>query len=356
MDDYFSSLIFESDFFDVELRDNAVVVYLKSSNNVLSSSWLNGGYFEDATSIINQSLTTDDYSFVEHNGSEAFQKKRMSELGLDSSNSMGLLTSASMDNVSISTKEYKNLSVTSIVTAGADKNGVKAGDTASFYEENNKYYPNTGTINIITLIDANLDAGGLVTASITLTEAKTSVLSDLKVESQYSNFIATGTGTDGLSVVSNKDSDNHLENAGKHSKLGELIASSVREALFDALYLQTFMSYEYQSTVLSRMSRFNVFFDDFFEKSGFTSKVDYASMFYEVNKDNSTVSVVSSILNLVDEVNVGLLELNDVAGTIVYLLDRICPSNEKKGLSSVDDVIGLIVSTLNNKIKEGELI
>ena len=62
---------------------------------------------------------------------------------------------------------------------------------------------------------------------MTLTEAKTVALNNLRIPSQYSNNYATGTGTDGVTIFSNIDSDNKLSNAGKHSKLGELIGNNV---------------------------------------------------------------------------------------------------------------------------------
>lgn len=57
-------------------------------------------------------------------------------------------------------------------------------------------------------------------AFLTATEAKTVALNNLKIPSQYSNEYATGTGTDGMAIFSNIDSENKLTNTGKHSKMG----------------------------------------------------------------------------------------------------------------------------------------
>ena len=345
---YYSEKIYQSNFFDILKKDDSIIVNLKKENNVLISSWLNGGLVYNQNSIINHSLSGEDYIKLSDGDYDDFQKCKFKQLNLDYENTSGLMTSACMDNYAISTKKYEQLEVTSIITAGADKNGVKAGDKASFYEYDNNYFTHFGTINIILLINANLHDGALVTASITATEAKTSVLQDLKLESQYSTHIATGTGTDGIAVISNKNSSNHLENAGKHSKLGELIALSVQESLRKALYLQTFMSTDFQSTVLSRLSRFNIYFDDFYEKSVTNNKLEYASKFYEFNKNKANVVFVSSIINLIDEVQLNLLSLDDVENMVKLLINNylgVDVSNKK--IKEMNDVFDLLVDSIN---------
>lgn len=339
--------IYKTIFFNFIKKDDAIIINLKKENNVLISSWLNGGIFHNAENIVNQSIGGNDYIKMLNGDYKGFQRYKFKKLKLNPQKTMGLMTSACMDNYAISTKKYEQLEVTSIITAGADKNGVKAGDTASFYEYNNHYFTHFGTINIITIINANLDDGSLVTASITATEAKTSVLQDLKVESQYSNFIATGTGTDGICIISDKSSENHIENAGKHSKLGQLIAESVREALYEALYLQTYMSRDYQSTVLSRLSRFNICFEDLYENSGM-DKVEYAAIFYQFNNNLENVSFVSSIINLIDEVQVGLLRVEDVEKLVKTLINSYLKVNvTKEKIEDVNQILDLLIKSIN---------
>lgn len=344
----YSEDICKTNFFHVLKRDDALVINLKRENNVLISSWLNGGIVHNIQSVVNQSIGGNDYDLMLDGDFEGFQTHKFEGLMLDPFKTTGLMTSACMDNYAISTKRYEELEVTSIITAGADKNGIKAGDTASFYEYNNNYFAHFGTINIITIINANLNDGALVTASITATEAKTSVLQDLKIESQYSQHIATGTGTDGICIISDKSSENHIENAGKHSKLGQLIAESIREALNEALLLQTFMSSDYQSTVLSRFSRFNILFDDFFESSDITNKLDYASKFYEFNKNKENVAFVSSIFNLIDEVQVNLLDIEYVEKCVkLFINSYLGMEVSKEKIEKIDDIIYLLVKSIN---------
>ncbi|MBR0472728.1 MAG: adenosylcobinamide amidohydrolase [Methanosphaera sp.] len=344
----YSEEIFETNFFKIIKKDDALILNLKQDNNVLISSWLNGGLKHNMKNIVNQSISDEDYNMMANGDFDSFQEYKFQKLNLSPLTSAGLITSACMDNYAISTKKYEKLEVTSIITAGADKNAVKAGDKASFYEYNNHYFSHFGTINIITIINANLEDGALVTASITATEAKSSIIQDLKIESQYSNFIATGTGTDGIAIISNKNSENHIENAGKHSKLGELIATSIRDALKKALYLQTFMSIDYQSTVLSRLSRFNILFDDFYEQSSETNKIAYASKFYHFNNNKENVSFISSIVNLIDEVQLQLLTWDDVETVIKQLIKYYLNVEvPEKKLKEKKDVLNLLIKSVN---------
>jgi len=78
----------------------------------------------------------------------------------------------------------------------------------------------------------------LVRAVKMATEAKTSVLEELHVPSRYSEGLATGTGTDQIAIASLRTDRKPLRGAGKHVKLGELLAKAVRAALFQALSLQ----------------------------------------------------------------------------------------------------------------------
>ncbi len=343
----YSEKIIEDSFFDLIKKENSLIINLKNKNNLLISSWLNGGICHNMESAVNLTVEGSDYTDVIDGDFEGFQKKKFADLDLNPALTAGLLTSACMDNFSVSVKKYEKLKVTTIVTAGADKNAVKAGDNASFYEYNNNYFNCFGTINIMIIIDANLNDGSLVTASITATEAKTSVLQDLKIESQYSSNIATGTGTDGICIISNKSSENHIENAGKHSKLGELIAKSVQEATKEALYLQTFMSTDFQNTVLSRLSRFNISFEDFLNSSKLDKK-EYIPKFYYFNKDLQNVLFVSLIINLVDEVQVGLMSIENVQEPIFKLIQTFLNINlNEEKIENINDVMELLIFSIN---------
>ncbi len=353
MNNIYTETILDNVNFNIIKKDNAIIINLKKKNNLLISSWLNGGYQENIKHVINQSLTDDDYDNMVNLGYKNFQIKRAQELGLDSKKSTGLTTSACMDNYGISTIKYKKLTVTSLVTAGADKNGIKAGDPASFYEYNHNYQPQKGTINIFTYIDANIEPGALVTATITATEAKTTVLQDLKIESQFSENISTGTGTDGICIISNKESENHIENTGKHSKLGELIAKTIQNATRTALDLQTFMNPIFQKDVLSRLERFHITYDTLYKKveNKYTNN-EFASYLYPFIKNPHNVAWISSVLNLIDEVKSGLLSINEIKDVVIEIIVKFTKINTDIEINTIDDILNLLSNSILYSIVE----
>ncbi len=132
-------------------------------------------------------------------------------------------------------------------TAGVETNAGRAGDPAHFYEEEGRFLrlsgedpacDRGGTIVLMLFINRALTPGALVRTVKMATEAKVTVLEELHVASRYSCGRATGTGTDQIAVAALSHGGRPLSGAGKHTKLGELIALSVREALFRALALQ----------------------------------------------------------------------------------------------------------------------
>ncbi|MEN6374111.1 MAG: adenosylcobinamide amidohydrolase [Smithella sp.] len=152
-------------------------------------------------------------------------------------------TSADMDNLAVVTKAHHPFVVTALVTAGAKGNAVRTGvDEGSYVEADptsgtpaTSKEPKPGTINIMLLTNARVTDGGMVRAVITATEAKTAALEDLHVPSTYTkNAQATGTGTDGMIIVSGS-SGPLVTYPGGHSRIGGLIGKAVYEAVVEAL-------------------------------------------------------------------------------------------------------------------------
>lgn len=152
-------------------------------------------------------------------------------LGIDSKQASFLFTGADMDNLSIQKKTYKDMKVYALVTAGVKSNAMRMSkDTGNYYEP--------GTINIILLPNMKLTPRAMNRAIITATEAKTAALLDLDIRSAYNplKYRATGTGTDNILVA--EGSGPNLENAGGHSKLGELISKAVYAGVQEAVRKQ----------------------------------------------------------------------------------------------------------------------
>jgi adenosylcobinamide amidohydrolase len=206
---------------------------------------LNGGTNDLYKHVFNQHLTQEKIDYlVDHDVCE-YLINECNLFDIDSDFATGLITLAEMGNVSIVTKSFKNTEVTAVVTAGVRTNASRAGDKSSYWQCDGKFH--FGTINIILLTNVCLDDARLAEAFMTITEAKAVALNNLRIPSQYSNGFATGTGTDGVAVFSNVDSTDRLTNAGKHSKLGELIGKAVIEAVTKAIGKQVWITKNSQS-------------------------------------------------------------------------------------------------------------
>lgn len=177
-------------------------------------------------------------------------------LALDPDKVSGMGTAASMENAVVETLSFKELTVTAIVTGGIETNGGRAGDPADYYKPMPK--PKYGTINIMLLLDCDMPEGTMARALVTCTEAKTAAIQELLEGSKYSNGIATGSGTDQTIIIANRESELYMEGAGKHSKLGELIGKTVKNAVKKALAKQSGLTPAKQHDVFRRLKRFDI--------------------------------------------------------------------------------------------------
>lgn len=292
----------------VHRYDQCLVVPFAGARRVLSTSPMNGGYREDLTAVFNNDMNPGPGmacrmlapTYGEHLTAMA------RELGLDPETSSGISTSASMEHVSIQTESFEALSVTAVVTGGIEVNGGRAGDPAAWYEAEQKAVPlREGTINILLFFNTDLTPGAMARALVTCTEAKTAALQELLAPSRYSMGLATGSGTDGTIVVCNAEAEICLTDAGKHSKLGELIGKAVKQAVKEALRLQTGLSGEYQHQVLRRTDRFGIteqsLWEDYRKQQGKMSRADYSDRLYTVGRRGELVTAVSLYVHLLDQ-------------------------------------------------------
>ena len=178
-------------------------------------------------------------------------------LALDPDKVSGMGTAASMENAVVETMSFKELTVTAIVTGGIETNGGRAGDPADYYKPQPKPVK-YGTINIMLLLDCDMPEGVMARALVTCTEAKTAAIQELLEGSKYSNGIATGSGTDQTIIIANSASELYMEGAGKHSKLGELIGKTVKNAVKKALAKQSGLTPAKQHDVFRRLKRFDI--------------------------------------------------------------------------------------------------
>lgn len=268
-----------------------------------------------------------------------YMKITAKRLGLNYRRVSGLITAASMKNVAISNKSFRGLEVTAIVTGGVYNNGGRAGDPASYYEEDGNFKFIVGTINTILIINAKLHESTLLRAIMTAVEAKTVALQELMAPSRYSKGIATGSGTDKISIISNMESKNVLTIAGKHSKLGELIGKSVIEATKEALAKHTNLTPDSQRDMLTRLERFGINEETYWNfitpKQG-TQKKEFIGNLNNFSKNTLVVAMVSSILHIIDEIEWKLIPEQAGKKTAISIMKTL-PQMLKIGKFSFDD-------------------
>ncbi|KAJ52356.1 adenosylcobinamide amidohydrolase CbiZ2 [Clostridium tetanomorphum DSM 665] len=330
---------------EVHRYQKSIVVQFKDDRKVLSTSLINGGYKENLKTVFNHdanpgagmacSLKAPTYK--EHMNIIA------EELGLDTETTAGISTAASMDNVSIKTESYRDITVTAIVTGGIEVNGGRVGDPGSFYENEGEFEDiNPGTINIILYIDADLPAETMTRALVTCTEAKTAAIQELMEGSKYSRGIATGSGTDGTIIVSNSKSKMKLLFSGKHSKLGELIGVAVKKAVKEALFLQTGLCPEKQHSMLRRTKRFGVNEEVIWKKyksivkenenGKKLTKAEFIHNLEVADMKDDLVTLTSLYVHLLDQLDWKLLSSKEVMEEGKIILNRI---KEKFGVNEV---------------------
>jgi iron complex transport system ATP-binding protein len=205
----------------ISITQTLEVIHVRSESplNVLSSAIVGGG-FRRASHILN--------AFVDKGYNSTNPKADLRALarrcGVEDS-FIGLLTAVYLRKARLAFFEDGDLSVAALITAGVG-NAANAGITQP-------YRPQTGTINIILLLDANLTRGAMLNAFITATEAKTAVIQSRNICSPDGD-LATGTSTDTITVATT--GKGKLQNyAGSVTVLGWLIARAVRQALSESL-------------------------------------------------------------------------------------------------------------------------
>ena len=164
-------------------------------------------------------------------GMKAMRTAILNTLGRAGKTSSFLMTGADMDKLSVQTTQFRKMKVYALVTAGVSSNALRMSrDTGPFYEP--------GTINIIIMTNMQLSDRAMTRAIITATEAKTAALEDLDIRSSYTplKHSATGTGTDNIIVV--QGTGVHIDNAGGHTKMGELISKAVYAGVKQAIFNQ----------------------------------------------------------------------------------------------------------------------
>lgn len=337
----------------------SLVLLFHGKRKTLCTGPHNGGYRENLTAVFNNDCTVGAGMAAELRAPTYAEHIALlaSELGLDSGSAAGISTAAQMENASIVTETHGDLELTALVTGGIEVNGGRAGDPAPWDEIHEREAGREvhGTINIILHIGVNLTEGALARALVTCAEAKTAALQELLAPSRYSSGLATGSGTDGTIVTANAESKWTLNNAGKHSKLGELIGRSVKRAVKEALFLQTGLSPQKQHDVLKRVDRYGITEDSLWDRcrkrrgeENRLNRAEFSDRVYRLLRGGAVVTYVSLYVHLLDQLSWGLLSAAETAAAAQELLPLagLSPADELLRAGEEADCLSRLVSAL----------
>jgi hypothetical protein len=184
-----------------------------------------------------------------------------------------------------------------------------------------------GTINIMLVLDCDLPAGALTRALVTCTEAKTAAIQELLAGSNYSNGLATGSGTDQTIIVANPERDLYFETTGKHSKIGEMIGKVVIKAVKRALEKQAGLNAQFQHNVFRRLKRFGVLpgtmWSEYQEATNAEVKPVYLLAAENLAKDKMMLTYTSLYIHLLDQFLWQLVSAEEMQAAGQSLLDTI---------------------------------
>jgi adenosylcobinamide amidohydrolase len=213
----------------LDFINKSLVIQLDRPMSVLSTL---EGFKHGVTAIGNHYIPPETWLLVHDQGLDVLKTQVFDVLGLAPDTTAFLFTGADMDHLSAAQERFKDIAVTVFATAGVDGNAMRTSrDSGEFYEP--------GTINVIIMTSHRLTPRAMTRAMITATEGKTAALLDLDIRSSYEQgrYRATGTGTDNILVVEGQGPA-VLDNAGGHTRLGELIGKAVHRAVTEAVKKQ----------------------------------------------------------------------------------------------------------------------
>ncbi len=183
------------------------------------SSGIYGGGIANRTDIVNFNVPkTYDCSEPKRD-----IQQRLEELGIRLNDATALMTAARLQDAGWFEIQTIDWSIFCCVTAGLS-NTAHVADTTRLQD-------GPGTINTIVIIDGNLTVDALVSAVITITEAKSAVLTDLGITSPGGK-IATGTTTDAVVIGSTQRSSSLIEYTGLATRFGRDLGGAVYKAAY----------------------------------------------------------------------------------------------------------------------------
>ncbi|WP_416177838.1 adenosylcobinamide amidohydrolase [Dialister sp.] len=202
------------------------------------STAIYGGGFRNVRYAMNRKLT----AFYERESDfpggsvKAWLARCASDAGAVPEESAVLLTAAKVNLYSHKVIRSGPVLVEAITTGGVEKTACRASSSPLYREEKGKFAP-LGTINMMVLFHGSLPDGIMARVLITLTEGKTAALNDLGIADVNNGKPATGTGTDGITFITDPKGPAFTD-AGPFSELGASLAKAAYESVTECI--QTF--------------------------------------------------------------------------------------------------------------------
>lgn len=241
-----------------------IAVDLATPHRTISTSARNGGQTEHLRHLINHQSCEGSghaavFEFISKRGEEAYHDAVCAQIGLPADDCAVMGTAANMNYATVVTRGYGDVQASAVVTAGVQTNATCAGDPAMWSETDAGFGgTNSGTINIMLLLNAPLTMAALSRVVSVMTEAKSAALARLAVPSCYSSELATGTGTDQYCVAAPVEGRKALTSASPHTKLGEIVGCAVRDATLEALRWQNGLEPSFTRGLLHALGRYGV--------------------------------------------------------------------------------------------------
>ena len=199
------------------------------------STAIYGGGFRNVRSVMNQRLTKYFKSESDFPGGsvEGYLKECARAEGADLEKCSVLLTAAKVYLFSHQILSHDGLLVEIITTGGVEQTACRASSAPMYREKEGQFFP-IGTINMMVLVHGHLPSGIMARALITLTEGKTAALQDLGIADVNNGLPATGTGTDGITLVTSYEGPRYTD-AGPFSELGAFLAQAAYRSVTECL-------------------------------------------------------------------------------------------------------------------------
>ena len=218
----------------LQVAEDCLMISFAEDHQALSTA-IYGGGFRTVRQILNQKLTCfyGEESDFPGGSVKAYLKSCAESRGADIEKCAVLLTAAKVYLFSHKVFCSHDLIVEIITTGGVEKTACRASSDALYREQDGHFAP-VGTINMMVLIHGSLPDGIMARALITLTEGKTAALQDMGIADVNNGKVATGTGTDGITLVTEIHGRRYTD-AGPFSELGAFLAKAAYESVTECL-------------------------------------------------------------------------------------------------------------------------